>query len=171
MFSDKTMLIGIGAQKTGTTWLYKYLSDHPDVFMSPYKEAHVFDHRHNYKADQFREILLNRVIDFSEIIKNKKGRGCSELYSRVMNSVEKIAMIDDLDIYMEHFYQRVKGEKVFGEITPAYSLLPKKGFKEILSLHDQVKFIFIMRDPIDRAWSHINDELRRKGLDVPHEED
>lgn len=33
----------IGAQKSGTTSLYYYLKQHPQVYMSPVKEAHFFD--------------------------------------------------------------------------------------------------------------------------------
>jgi hypothetical protein len=37
-------LIGLGAQRAGTTWLYKVLSSHPDVFLSATrKEIHFFD--------------------------------------------------------------------------------------------------------------------------------
>jgi hypothetical protein len=32
----------IGAQKAGTTSLYYYLDQHPEVYMSPRKEPHFF---------------------------------------------------------------------------------------------------------------------------------
>ncbi len=35
--------IGIGAARSGTTWLYARLSDHPDVHVSKIKELHFFD--------------------------------------------------------------------------------------------------------------------------------
>ena len=41
----KTLVIGIGAQKAGTTWLYRYLRTHPQVGMSPIKELHYWDER------------------------------------------------------------------------------------------------------------------------------
>ena len=34
----------IGAQKAGTTWLARVLSEHDDVFVTPVKEIHYFDH-------------------------------------------------------------------------------------------------------------------------------
>ena len=34
----------VGAQKSGTTWLARVLADHPDVFVTPVKEIHYFDH-------------------------------------------------------------------------------------------------------------------------------
>ena len=32
----------IGAQRSGTTWLYRNLSKHPAVWMPPHKELHYF---------------------------------------------------------------------------------------------------------------------------------
>ena len=34
----------IGAQKSGTTWLARMLSAHPDIFVTPVKEILYFDH-------------------------------------------------------------------------------------------------------------------------------
>lgn len=36
--------IGIGAPKAGTTWLYKCLGEHPEVFMPAHKEPYFFDY-------------------------------------------------------------------------------------------------------------------------------
>jgi hypothetical protein len=38
----------IGAMKAGTTSLYHYLRDHPQIFMPPTKEIMFFDERHNW---------------------------------------------------------------------------------------------------------------------------
>jgi len=35
-------LIGLGAPKAGTTWLFRCLSEHPEVFMAPRKETNFF---------------------------------------------------------------------------------------------------------------------------------
>ena len=34
----------IGAQKSGTTWLARMLQTHPELFLTPVKEIHYFDH-------------------------------------------------------------------------------------------------------------------------------
>lgn len=41
--SSETFIIGIGAQRSGTTWISRYLDKHPEVAFSPIKELHVFD--------------------------------------------------------------------------------------------------------------------------------
>jgi hypothetical protein len=35
--------LGIGAQKSGTTWLHDNLARHPQVWLPPVKEIHYFD--------------------------------------------------------------------------------------------------------------------------------
>ena len=36
--------IGIGAPKSGTTWLFKCLQEHPEIFLTPIKETYFFDY-------------------------------------------------------------------------------------------------------------------------------
>lgn len=43
--ADPTLLICIGTQKAGTTWLSDYLRSRPDVHAPPVKEVHYFDAR------------------------------------------------------------------------------------------------------------------------------
>ena len=37
-------LVGCGAGKSGTTSLFQYLNQHPDIFMTKDKEVHFFSH-------------------------------------------------------------------------------------------------------------------------------
>ena len=59
--------IVIGAAKAGTTALYWYLDEHPDVFMSPVKETNYFaygvDERGNLPRQLLRRVWHARVDD------------------------------------------------------------------------------------------------------------
>jgi hypothetical protein len=44
-------------------------------------------------------------------------------------------------------------QKVKGEITPGYSIIPLERIRFIRTIMPDVRLIFIMRNPIDRAWS------------------
>jgi hypothetical protein len=57
-----------------------------------------------------------------------------------------------LDWYLEHF--RAAAGRVKGEATPAYSILPVRTIRRIRALAPHLKVIFLMRDPVGRAWSH-----------------
>jgi hypothetical protein len=53
----------IGAQKGGTTSLYDYLTQHPDVEASVRKETHYFTFRYRYGARYFRAHFPRRRAD------------------------------------------------------------------------------------------------------------
>jgi hypothetical protein len=42
-----------------------------------------------------------------------------------------------------------------GDFTPAYSILPAKLMAPILQLGDQLKVLYLIRDPLARLWSHV----------------
>ncbi len=44
----------VGAQKAGTTSLYHYLNQHPQIYMSPIKEPFFFDHEMNSEGEVVR---------------------------------------------------------------------------------------------------------------------
>ncbi len=45
----------LGAQKAGTTTLYTYLAQHPDVYMPSSKEPHFFDYYYEKGAEEYRQ--------------------------------------------------------------------------------------------------------------------
>lgn len=47
-----------------------------------------------------------------------------------------------------------------GEITPNYALCSEMVFAEMAALAPNVRFVFIMRDPVSRLWSSCRHQLR-----------
>lgn len=68
----ETLLIGIGAQKAGSTWLAEYLRDRqPDVHLPQVKEVHFFDNYcmpnyGSYFEDQRLENLKSEINELSK---------------------------------------------------------------------------------------------------------
>jgi hypothetical protein len=58
----------------------------------------------------------------------------------------------DLNWYLAHFAPAAG--RVKGEASPSYALLPGPRLRLIRRLMPDVKVIFLMRDPVARAWSH-----------------
>ena len=59
-----------------------------------------------------------------------------------------------LDWYKEMYFSKVKEEFCIGDFTPTY-FFEKQAAKRIYdNLGEHVKFIIILRDPVDRAYSH-----------------
>jgi len=67
---------------------------------------------------------------------------------------------NDYADYLEEVRSR-KGTSVVGEFTPAYAMLPVAGFRDIATTFPTAKFIYVMRDPVDRFWSQLRFKKRR----------
>ena len=55
---------------------------------------------------------------------------------------------------------------VAGEITPAYATLDESVLRRIKRLNDNIKLIFVMRDPVERAWSAVNNAAKKGAADA-----
>jgi len=71
--------------------------------------------------------------------------------------------VEDLRCYLSHFRRGVGKAK--GEASPSYSILPRRTIQVIRRLMPNLKLIFLMRDPIDRAWSHARHNFRQREAD------
>jgi len=150
ILKHRRFLLGVGAHKSGTTWLYYYLDNHPEVYMSPVKEMHFFgnsDTKEGWPINAFRKKLAER---------RKRARASGKSNEGQFAALRaRIRMKGDLSAYRRFFRKRVKDQPVFGEITPAYSALPLPELRLIRRQFPNARIIFLMRNPVDRLWSHM----------------
>jgi hypothetical protein len=57
------------------------------------------------------------------------------------------------------------GGRIKGEITPGYSLLPLERIRFIRRVMPEVRLIYLLRNPIERAWSQAQMEVVRPALE------
>lgn len=157
--SDVKLLIGLGAMKAGTTWLYEYLRMNPEIHFSNLKEVHYFDVL-NYPHDQHHLVSkVNRLHKFLDAVKQKSSNELSDAVNDFDKVSNEIRMYKNSDgkhkEYKEFLFLNYKKQKLIGDITPSYCFSSKQVISEMLSLANDVRFIFIMRDPIERLWSAI----------------
>jgi hypothetical protein len=70
--------------------------------------------------------------------------------------------------YYTQRFEEARG-RVKGEITPAYGILPRERIRFIRAIMPRVRLIFLMRDPVERAWSQAVMELVVRGGRALHE--
>jgi len=167
--------IGIGAQRSGTTWLYRNLGLHPAVWMPPLKEIHYFDQLHGEERDLGPKMRLR-------YLQANLGKWNAELASGA--SIDAIRhklrwasrLTDSLDVddewYGRLFEEALPGQ-VAGEITPAYAVLPEEGVAHAKALNPDLRILFMMRHPVERMISGAIHQLTTASgtLDVPRIED
>ena len=125
-FLEPSFLI-IGSQKCGTTSLYEYLIQHPNVIAASKKEIHFFSSNYD------------------------KGY---EWYKGHFSGTEDF---------------RKKTDMITGEATPYYILHPHSPVRIKKTLPD-VKLIVILRDPVERAFSHYKHHVKLKVESLPFDE-
>lgn len=139
----------VGAAKSGTTSLYHCLNQHPDVYMSPIKEPHYF----------CKDIRCN---DFSASYRNNVCLDVKKYLKKSPLEKKHIAYIDTIEEYLQ-LYRDAKDEKVIGEISNGY-LYSSVASNEIYHFNNDAKVVMVLRNPIERAFSHWKMDLR--GNDV-----
>ncbi|MGI8839922.1 MAG: sulfotransferase [Caulobacteraceae bacterium] len=154
-FDQATLLIGLGAPRTGSKWLSNYFTQHNEILMSPIRILHYFDPTDKYNL-QFESRLEAAE---ARVAKKKRIGPPSEALELLR---ERVRMIHDPSGYLDYFRTRWSGQKVFADITPSYYIAGRDAFARMRDAHPQVKFLFVLRNPIDRLWSqmrlaHMND--------------
>ncbi len=149
---------GIGVQKAGTTWLYAQLKKHPTIFMPHLKEIQYFNHlyikEHRSWTDNHRLSKIKRML-LNELNREKVDYNLVEYLARCGKNKLN-------DEWYEHFFSLARGRTI-GEITPEYSLLPDEGIEHMLRLNPDSKFILLLRNPIERDFSHAKMILKHQG--------
>lgn len=129
-----------GPQRTGTTWLHQILVKHPQVFLSDPKELYFFSRLKEREHPRFQSAKLDWYLwNFHDPLPrwiHKQARAISRfgcLYRPLMR----------------------------GEATASYAALDREVIEEIARLNPDVKVLLMLRNPVDRAWSHAKKDLVR----------
>jgi hypothetical protein len=158
--------LGIGAQKAGTTWLHQMLSAHPDVWLPHLKELHYFDRKYpvlgagsaqspGHSTPRVAGRLASRLrgLNFAKIRSRLSIRRWPDVKWEL-----RYVLGDWTDEWYASLFDAA-GDRVPGEITPAYSCLRTEAIEDIQRLMPAVRLILLLRNPIERAWSHAKMDL------------
>lgn len=175
--------IGMGAPRSGTTWLYEVLRSHPDIWMPPIKELHYFDSLDNnmsYKRATHKQLYRIRKFAFWRfrhylaaairlIYKGRIFRG-DNVKIDFSWDCRFFGHGSNLEWYSSLFTEAISKGAVAGEFTPDYALIQPETAKLLLELNPNLKALLMFRDPIERTWSnavfYVTRRLKLKISDV-----
>ncbi|GMN08295.1 hypothetical protein MTsPCn5_36840 [Croceitalea sp. MTPC5] len=147
---------GIGAQKAGTSWLYYNLTKTPGFVIPPVKEMHYFDRDTKYPSPNTlsKTRARDRITSFAYLKKAARSITSTIVKGKFKNLpfTLKWFFSDYSDEWYISVFAPLKGIK--GEITPSYSMLNKQDISRMHAMAPDAKLILMLRNPIDRAWSH-----------------
>jgi hypothetical protein len=130
----------VGAAKAGTTSLYHYLAQHPDVYMSPIKEPNFFatDIDHEAIRPQVKDRI--RLLNIDEFLKGSMSKGIHRAF--ISKPSDYFALFRFAD-----------GKKAIGEASASY-LFSQTAAQEIYKYNPEAKIIILLRNPVQRMYSH-----------------
>lgn len=165
---DVRLLCCIGAQKAGTSWLFDQLSNNPNVQTGGIKEWHYFNALQDGGASG---ILMDRFA----LLQHMATKLRPGFHEENEPHLRKIRLLSDMlypttsasgshHAYIQTLLRNRGHAPVVCDFTPAYSGLSAHGLTEIAALGD-VRFLYILRDPVARMWSQIRMLKSQEGLE------
>lgn len=143
----------IGAQKAGTTWLFKNLEFHPEIWLPPEKELHFFDLPFGMPL---YGLLFAPVKSARAWIWNRMVRDWGKVRSREGSAwwYWKYYFLPRFWWWYESLFSPQAGQ-ICGEATPRYATLKERQIQKITARLPHLKIIYLLRDPVDRMWSDV----------------
>jgi len=174
----------VGAPRSGTTSLYEYLKQHPEVFMSPIKEPHYFARKdiHEYHD----KVGYPKIIsDFKEYIslfrdgKDKRIRGeasinylysksaTSEIYELIPDAKIIISLRNPIERALSHFKYDLTLGVIF--VKSFCEAIKKRPFHLWMGLYYEHVKRYIETFPKQNVKIIIYDDLKNDTLSVMRE--
>jgi hypothetical protein len=172
---EKIFILGVGAQKAGTTWLHRQLCGSSQFSPGFAKEYHTFDCLYSPVCGGVRKRLLAAT---QRSLRESTNTAPTSPRSSHGQHAKQLSFIEDPTNYFEYFdylWLSQPNIKATGDITPSYSTLDAEAFRFIrtglIEKGFQPRVIFLMRDPIERIWSMLRMDWRNRGITLSHEEE
>jgi hypothetical protein len=129
--------IGIGAQKSATTFVFEVLKSHPRVGFPATPER--------VMAPPI-ELNGRKIVTWPKEVQFIDGPNSSMSWKEYVN-----------------LFDGKQPGTVYGEISPAYLVAPKARIEELRENVPDVRLFAILRDPVERDWSAIRMVAARRG--------
>jgi Sulfotransferase family len=172
--------VGIGAPRCGTTWVFKMLRLHPQVWI-PWKEIHFFDST-DPETDSGYDVAsrwsrLERgwhyVLRRLAVRSVPGARALTRRYFplRAVHApgyrwgARYLLGHVSLPWYEDLFREGREQNLCCGEITPAYFMLSSAGIQRFARVLPHTRAFLLMRNPLEWAWSGICKDVRAAGQD------
>ena len=167
----ETIFFGIGAQKAGTSWLASYLRSHPEVCSPIWKEQNYWNVVDGAgspgtvleaRAAKRKKLgpILSWLRDVGTTDTARRNRGAGRAIRASRNAGPPHREYAD-SLFLDVNWQHCRSA---GEISPSYAFLSSRTFAEMASISEKSRFIFLLRDPVDRFFSGLRHEIARSGV-------
>jgi hypothetical protein len=146
----------VGMVKAATDWLFDQLLHHPDFWIPPVKEL------------RYLNVPMPRMDNTVRKLSHYKPKRHSLSHDVDLAFLKEASMLAeqprDLDKYATLF--RFKGARLSGDISPGYYDLDGETVAAIAERFPNLKIVLMLREPLERVWSHISMRCREGHFDA-----
>jgi hypothetical protein len=150
----------LGPGRTGTSWLFNMLGQHPDVRLNPVKEIRYFSELYCYPEEGLLGRFRNRNAhnqDYRDYLRNRLRRYFRYPFSAPL-SLDRIRWDFRYlfgrrsDDWFESLFNS-NGSTITGDFSPQTQFIPPQDVVRIAQEWPATKAMLTLRDPVDWAWS------------------
>lgn len=157
--TQPVVMFGLGATKAGTSWLHTYLAGHPDCAMPAIKELHYFDWAEGDRMTRRAAFMRDKRAQIAAQAEAAIGARRAMMDRQVAAHDAWVDVLDrgqvDAAAYMAFLTRDAAGRRLVGDMTPAYGLLPEAMLTQMAKIAPVTRFVYLLRDPVNRLWSHL----------------
>lgn len=158
----------VGAAKAGTSWLHSQLSAHPDCHLRSIKELHYFDALD--EGTMARNLERVRARQIGLLARTEGGLTATpEQARRIEDGADWLDVLargeEDPAAYLDYLRKGAAEGQLVGETSPAYALLSTERLARMARMAADVRFLYLLRDPVERLWSHVRMMAGRRDSD------
>lgn len=163
---EKRFVLGMGAQKSGSSWLQAYLNADAHANFGRLGEYQIWESRYLPEFSQYK-------VPEPSLLRKATGHIVDRLGRPAHGEVLRWRMQQDPEAYFEYFARILQNPQIAlcGDITPSYAALRAEHLHEIkngfATRGIAVRAAFVMRDPVARIRSQFDMEIRKGRIVKP----
>ncbi|WP_341863712.1 sulfotransferase [Gymnodinialimonas sp. 57CJ19] len=154
------LLLGVGAMKAGTTWIYDALNRHPDIHFCREKEVHYLYACHvnpGILSDKSRMRRAQGYLHF-----DPERSALPVLQRRVEWTANWLKGPVD-DAWFNGLFQHRGAATWVADFSNMNALVPTEGWAALHARTAKLRVVYTLREPMDRLWSHVRFHLKMQG--------
>lgn len=146
------LLLGVGAMKAGTTWLYRQLEQHPEILFAPEKELHFLAY---LDGDRQALDLNHRLSRARRAWQRAREVGGLPSTSEITWYVDYVLLPKTWGWYQRRLVKPAGKGSYSADFSNLSATLSREGWQHVASRYKDLKALYMLRHPLARIWSHI----------------
>lgn len=156
------LFLGIGAMKSGTTWLYSQLHTHPSLHFTPEKELHYLYHKF-VNPNQLSETARMRNARDRYLLRFDPERANIDRVRLNLHWVSAYLSNPVDDHWYRNLFPLRRHEKWACDFSNLSAQLPPSAWPQIRANCNEIRVLYTLRNPVERLWSHVRFHLQVTG--------